>query len=162
MSPRIDSCASLPLVLLLAVSLLACGRVAPPRSPEDMAPQTISDLSATNVAEGIQLSWSRPLTYADGTRMTDLGSFIVECAVGTEPHVAFHRLAVLEVSDRDRFRQVKHFQYVDRDTNAETTYQYRLVSSTLDRYFSTPSNVVTITRRVPGEERHAPLSGTQR
>jgi len=125
-------------------------------------PQTISDLSASNVTEGIQLSWSRPLTYADGTRMTDLAGFIVERAVGTEPRVAFRRLAVLEVSDRDRFRQVKHFQHVDPDTNAETTYAYRVVSFTLDRYFSAASNVVSITRTVPGEEKHAPLSGTQR
>jgi hypothetical protein len=127
-----------------------------------VVPQTISDLSAGNVAEGIQLSWSRPLNCADGTRMTDLAGFIVERAVGTEPRVAFRRLTMLEVGDRDRFRQVKHFEYMDRDTNAETTYQYRLVSSTLDRYFSAPSNVVTITRTVPGEEKHAPLSGTQR
>jgi hypothetical protein len=150
------------LVLLVAASLPACGRVAPPRPPEDVAPQTISDLRATNAAEGIQLSWSRPLNYADGTRMSDLASFTVERAVGTEPRPAFRRLTVLEVSDRDRFRPVKHFQYVDRDTNAETTYQYRVVSSTLDRYFSAPSNVVTITRTAPGEEEHAPLSGTQR
>ena len=94
--------------------------------------------------------------------MTDLGGFTVERAIGTEPRAAFRRLTVLEVSDRDRFRQMKHFQYIDRDTNAETTYRYRVVSSTVDRYFSAPSNVVTITRTVPGEEKHAPLSGTQR
>ena len=162
MSPRIVPCTFLPLVLLLAAALLACGRKGPLRPPEDAAPQTIADLGATNVAEGIQLSWSRPLSYADGSRMTDLGSFIVERAIDTEPSVAFRRLTVLEVSDRDRFRQMKHFQYVDRDTSAGTAYQYRLVSSTLDRYFSAPSNVVTITRTVPGEEAHAPLSGTQR
>ena len=162
MSPRIVSCTFLALVLLLAASLLACGRAAPPRPPEDVAPQTISDLSATNVAEGIQLSWSRPLNYADGNRMTDLGGFIVERAVGTEPRAAFRRLTVLEVSDRDRFRQLKHFQYLDGDTNADTAYQYRLVSSTLDRYLSKPSNIVTITRTVPSEEKYAPLSGTRR
>jgi hypothetical protein len=127
-----------------------------------VAPQTISDLSATNIAEGIQLSWSRPLNYVDGSRMTDLGGFTIERAVGSEPRAAFHRVALLEVNDRDRFRQMKHFQYVDRDTQAEKAYQYRVVSSTVDRYFSAPSNVVTITRTVPGEEKHAPLSGTQR
>jgi predicted small lipoprotein YifL len=162
MSPRVISWASLPLPLLLAASLLACGREGPPRPPEDVVPQTISDLTATNVAAGVQLSWSRPLHYADGERMTDLGGFIVERAVGTEARVAFRRLTVLEVSDRDRFRQLKRFQFVDGDTAAGTTYQYRLVSSTVDRYFSAPSNVVTITRTVPGEEAHAPLSGTQR
>ena len=162
MTSRIVSCAFLPLPLLLAASLLACGRKAPPRPPEDIVPQTISDLTVTNVAEGIQLSWSRPVNCADGTRLTDLAGFVVERAVGTQPRVPFGRLAVLEVGDRDRFRQVKQFQHVDRDTNAETTYQYRVVSFTLDRYFSAPSNVVTITRRVPGEDKHASLSATQR
>jgi hypothetical protein len=159
---RIVSCVFLPLPLLLAASLLACGRKALPRPSEDVVPQTISDLTAANVAEGIQLSWSRPRTCADGARLTDLAGFVVERATGTQPRVPFGRLAVLEVSDRDRFRQVKQFQYVDRDTNAETTYQYQVVSFTLDRYFSAPSDVVTITRTVSGEEKHAPLSGTQR
>jgi hypothetical protein len=162
MSRRVVFCVLPPTFLLVAASLLACGREAPPRPPEDVAPQTISDLSASNVAEGIQLSWSRPLDYVDGSRMTDLGGFTIERAAGAEPRAAFRRLALLEVNDRDRFRQMKRFQYVDRDTQAEQTYRYRVVSSTLDRYLSAPSNVVTITRTVPGEEKHAPLSGTQR
>jgi predicted small lipoprotein YifL len=159
---RIVSCAFLSLPFLLAASLLACGRKGPPLPPEDVVPQTISDLTAANVAEGIQLSWSRPLNCADGTRLTDLAGFFIERAVGTQPRTPFSRLAVLEVGDRDRFRQVKQFQHVDRDTNAETTYQYRIVSFTLDRYFSAPSNVITITRTVSGEEKHASLPGTQR
>ena len=94
--------------------------------------------------------------------MMDLAGFVVERAVGTAPRVAFERLSVIAVSDRDRFPQIKSFQYIDRDTVPGTTYQYRVVSFTLDRYFSAPSNIVTVERTVPGEETHALLPATQR
>jgi hypothetical protein len=152
-----ESGAVCTIAILLALSLVSCGRKAPPRPPEDILPKTISDLKATNVPEGIQLSWSRPVMYADGTRMTDLAGFVIERAVGTEPRAVFQRVSTLEVRDRDRFRQIKHFQYVDRDTVPAMTYQYRVVSSTLDRYFSKPSNLVTVERTVPNEGSHALL-----
>ncbi len=148
--------------LLIALSTLSCGRKAPPRPPEDVAPKTIADLAATNAPEGIRLSWSRPLIYMDGTRMQDLAGFVIERAAANELRPAFKRVTVLEVSDRDRFRQEKRFQYVDPDTVSGDDYQYRVVSFTLDRYFSAPSNIVTISRAHPGEETHAPLPGTQR
>jgi len=143
--------------VVLTVAQTGCGRKAPPRPPEDVRPKTISDLNATNVPEGIQLSWSRPLLYADGSRMADLAGFAIERAVGTEPRAPFARLSILEVSDRDRFRQIKRFQYLDRDTVVGTTYRYRVVSFTLDRYVSVPSNAVTVERTVPSEEKHALL-----
>jgi predicted small lipoprotein YifL len=154
---------SLPVIVLVLAALLpGCGRKAPPRPPEDVLPRPIPDLGASNVADGIRLSWGRPSLYADGTRMTDLAGFVIERAVGTEARTAFTRLDTVEVSDRDRFRQIKSFQYVDHDTAAGTTYQYRVVSFTLDRYFSSPSNSVTVERTVPGEETHALLPATQR
>ena len=150
------------IAILLLASSLSCGRKAPARPPEDVLPKTITDVSSTNLADGIQLSWSRPVNYADGTRMTDLAGFVIERAVGTEPRTAFKRLRALEVSDRDRFRQIKRFQYLDRDTVVGTTYQYRVVSFTLDRYFSPPSNAVTIERIVKNEDRNASLPTPQR
>jgi hypothetical protein len=158
----------LPLYLLtLAFGLWTvlspgCGRKAPPRAPEDVLPKTIADLTATNTAEGVQLSWSRPRLYADGTRMLDLGGFVVERATGSAPRAAFERLIVLEVSDRDRFRQLKRFKHLDHTTTVGTPYRYRVVSFTTDRYFSEPSNVVTLERKIPDEEPHAPLPTPQR
>lgn len=125
-------------------------------------PKTVIDLSASNVADGIQLSWSRPRTYADGTRMTDLGGFVIERAEGAAPHATFKRIAQLTVTDRDRFRQIKRFRHLDRDTTVGTPYQYRVVSFTIDRYFSAPSNVVTVERAIAGEEKHASFSATGR
>jgi hypothetical protein len=125
-------------------------------------PKTITDLSAGNVADGVQLSWSRPRIYADGTRMTDLGGFVIERAEGAAPRAPFKRIARLEVTDRDRFRQIKRFRHVDHDTTVGTQYQYRVVSFTIDRYFSAPSNVVTVERAIAAEEKHAPFSATGR
>ncbi|MFI5366166.1 MAG: hypothetical protein ACHQ4J_11130 [Candidatus Binatia bacterium] len=140
----------------------ACGRKAPPRPPEDVRPKTIADLTASNVADGVQLSWSRPRAYADGSPMTDLGGFVVERADGADPHAAFQHVAQLEVTDRDRFRQIKSFRYLDRDTSVGTPYRYRVVSYTLDRYFSAPSNIASLERATVAEEKHAPLSATPR
>jgi predicted small lipoprotein YifL len=164
-APRYARCAFV--AALLVAGVLACGRKAPLRPPEDVAPKRIADLSASNAGEGIQLAWSRPRVYADGEAMQDLGGFIVERAEGREPQATFRRITVLDVNDRDRFRQLKRFRYTDRDVLTGATYQYRVVSFTLDRYFSAPSNVVTAERSVsgstaPSEERHAPFPAAQR
>ena len=123
-------------------------------------PRPLADISASNVADGVQLSWSRPLLYADGERMTDLGGFVVERAVGDA--LDYQRIAVLEVTDRDRFRQIKRFKHVDHDVTPGVAYRYRVVSFTLDRYFSPPSNAVTIERLVKNEDRNASLPTPQR
>ena len=146
----------LPFAICL-LTLCACGRKSPPRPPEDVLPKTITDLSASNTPQGIQLSWSRPHLYAVGTPMTDLGGFVIERATGTTALAPFERLAVLELDDRDRFRQIKRFQHNDNDTSVGMPYRYRVVSFTLDGYFSAPSNVVTLERTTAAEESHAPL-----
>ena len=88
--------------------------------------------------------------------MPDLGGFVIERAVGTAAHTTFARLDTIEVSDRDRFRQVKRFHYLDRGILPDLTYRYQVVSFTLDRYFSAPSNLVTVEGTISGEK-HAPL-----
>ena len=162
MAPSPLARASCAFLLLVACGVLgACGRKGPPRPLEDVLPQTIVDLSATGTAGGVQLSWSRPTTETSGGRLTDLGGFVVQ-RLGPRSHDGFQQVAVLEVTDRDRFRQVKRFKYLDADTIVGTTYAYRVVSFTVDRYFSKPSNVATAERRGPDEEKHAPLPTAQR
>jgi len=150
----------LPACCLLA--LAACGRKTMVRPPQDVEPKVISNLNATNVAGGIQLSWSRPNNYANGQPMTDLAGFVIERSSGTDPMAPFQRLDVLDVNDRDRFRQIKRFTWVDHDTSVGMPSRYRVVSFTLDRYFSAPSNEVTVERTLTGEETHAPLPTPQR
>ena len=145
---------------LLTFPSLGCGRKALPRPPEDVLPRPLADLAASNLADGVQLSWGRPQLYVDGQRMTDLGGFVIERAAGDTP--TYQNIAVLEVSDRDRFRQIKRFKHLDRDVTPGVAYRYRVVSFTVDRYFSAPSNAVTIERLVKNEERNAPLPTPQR
>jgi hypothetical protein len=150
-------------LLLSACCLLilpGCARKAAPRPPEDVLPRPLADLAASNLADGVQLSWGRPQLYVDGERITDLGGFIVERATGEA--LEYHRIAVLEVTDRDRFRQIKRFKHLDRDVELGIAYRYRVVSFTLDRYFSPPSNPVTIERIVKNEDRNASLPTPQR
>jgi hypothetical protein len=150
------------LVALVAVMPLACGRKAPPLAPEDVLPSPITDLTATNVADGIQLAWSRPTRYADGKRMTDLGGFVISRSEGEPPGSPLRRLADLQVTDRDRFRQLKRFRYVDGETTVGVHYRYQVVSYTTDLYFSATSNIVSVQRVAVGEESHAPLPTPQR
>ena len=146
---------------LLIFPVLGCGRkTTAPRAPEDVLPRPLTNLAASNVADGVQLSWGRPLLYADGERMTDLGGFVVERATGDE--LQYQKIATLEVDDRDRFRQIKRFKHLDRDVTVGVAYRYRVVSFTLDRYFSAPSNEVTVERTTPVKEKHAPLPTPQR
>jgi hypothetical protein len=151
----------LPFALCLLTFLSAgCGRKGLPRAPEDVAPQTLADLAASNVVDGIQLSWSRPQLYADGTRMPDLGGFLVERAA--DDALTYERIAELAVTDRDRFRQIKRFKHLDPDVTPGVAYRYRVVSFTVDRYFSAPSNTVTIERTLTNEGRNALLPTPQR
>lgn len=132
--------------ILFALALLpACGRKTPPRPPELVRPQAIRDLQAERHQDGILLSWKRPEKYADGTRMIDLAGFRVQrrCADGP-----FESLATLEVADRDRFRQMRHFRYVDQ-SGAEPDCRYRVFSFTLTGDYSEPSNDASLSPTSP-------------
>jgi hypothetical protein len=128
----------------VALALPACGRKTAVRPPELVAPATIEDLTANNVAEGIRLAWKRPATYVDGSRMNDLGAFRIERSIGTAP---FERLSTVPVTDRERFRKESRFRHLDAAVSPGNRYSYRVVSFTVDEYASAPSNIVTIERR---------------
>ncbi len=139
-------CAFLSVLCAAGLTLPACGRKTMVRPPELVAPETIDSLAATNVAEGIRVTWRRPVKYADGTRMSDLGAFRVERTTGGAP---FSPLATVAVTDRDRFQRARRFRWLDTATTVGETYQYRVISFTTDGYASQPSNIVTIARAVP-------------
>lgn len=128
-------------------SIAACGRKGPVTPPEYARPETIEDLQAANEADDIVLSWKRPGEYVDHTRMLDLGEFHIERSAGES--VEFEEIAVLPVTDRERFRQIKRFRFVDRGVSEGVSYRYRVVSVTVDGYASAPSNMVAIVREVP-------------
>jgi hypothetical protein len=132
-------------VLTLAL-LPTCGRKTPVKPPGLAAPETIDDLVAINAKDGIRLSWRRPVRYADGARMGDLGAFRIERSL---PGEDFAQIATVALSDQDRFQQERRFHWVDSDTTMGTMYQYRVYSVTTDDYVSRASNIVTLERAEP-------------
>jgi hypothetical protein len=123
-----------------ALLLSACGLKADPRGIDQVRPKTIRSLTSQVTADGVHLEWQRPATYLNGQRMDDLGGFLVFRGL---PGEQAQQIAEIPVSDRERFRPEKKFAYVDKTAAKGTTYYYRVISFTLDKYFSFPSNQVT-------------------
>jgi hypothetical protein len=136
------------LVVLVALVMPACGRKSPPQPPEAVAPQPITDLAATNTADGIVLSWSRPRKHADGAPLTALGGFTIQRAGAASPS-RFQMIATVQLDDRERFQQQRRFRYLDRDPTDGAQYLYRVISFTDDGYRSEVSNLVAVMREIP-------------
>jgi len=132
---------------LFSVTFLsACGRKAPVRPPELVAPEPIGDLALEVEGKGIKLLWGRPQKYVDGSDMEDLAGFAVLRATqnGQGEADSFTQVATVTVDDRDRFRKAKKFSYTDEQLTAGTLYRYRVQAFTLDGYYSSPSNTVEL------------------
>lgn len=133
-------------VTLLAATAIflqvGCGRKAAPRPADEVLPETITDLEASVTAVGIQLTWSRPKNYTGGDRMRDLGGFLVQR--NDSPDTDFQTVGTIDITDRERFQQATRFRHLDGTVAPDTEYLYRIVSFTLDRYFSAPSNITVI------------------
>lgn len=138
---RLPTAVAVFLFPLILVPCLACGKKTPPRPPELVRPVAIDDLAAEPSEDGIILTWRRPETYADGTRMDDLGRFTVE---RSDDGAEFRVLAVVPVTDRDRFRKIRRLRFRDTTTLPGRRYRYRVTSATLDEYVSAPSNTAEI------------------
>jgi hypothetical protein len=137
------------ILLFLAGALIlyaGCGVKSRPLPPSEVRPQRTTDLVAVSVSNGIRIRWSRPEHYTGGNRMRDLGKFeILRASGGGEPQV----VADLAVTDLQRFRQQRHFSYLDTDTEVGGRYRYQIISVTTDGYESLPSNQAEIVRTVP-------------
>ncbi|HXW85043.1 MAG TPA: hypothetical protein VEJ86_11600 [Candidatus Binataceae bacterium] len=133
-------------LLVMTAAWLGCGVKSPPIPPQYSRPQRIADLRAESLANGVQLTWSRPETYAGGARLRALGSFTV---MRSERKGAFQKIAEIQVTDQQRFQVQTVFRYVDEATAVGQTYDYRVTASTTDGYVSEPSNDAIVTRVVP-------------
>lgn len=126
---------------LLLAWLPACGLKADPRGADQVRPKTISSLTGLLATDGVHLDWQRPASYLNGQRMDDLGGFLVFRGL---PGEQAEQIADVPVADRERFRPEKRFQYLDQKIAKGSTYYYRVITYTLDKYYSFPSNQVTI------------------
>ncbi|HSD09960.1 MAG TPA: hypothetical protein VLF14_03185 [Candidatus Binatia bacterium] len=120
----------------------ACGLKSDPRGADQVRPKTISNLTAQLADDGVHLAWQRPATYMNGQRMDDLGGFLVFRGLrGQEAQ----QIGEIPVADRERFRPEKRFEYVDKQVAKGETVYYRVITFTTDKYYSFPSNQVTVT-----------------
>ena len=126
---------------LVSLTLIACGLKADPRGADQVRPKTITSLAGEPGADGVHLAWQRPATYVNGQRMDDIGGFLVFRGL---PGQQAEQIAEVPVADRDRFRPEKKFEYVDKQAPKGQTYYYRVITYTLDKYFSGPSNQVSV------------------
>ncbi len=134
------------LLTLATLTLAACGRKTDVKPPQFVAPRTVTEVSLTTQADGIDVGWSRPTEYVDGSTMEDLAGFVVERSRNNE---AFRELARVTVTDRGRFQKAKRFEYLDKALTEDTTYHYRVVAYTTDGYYGTPSGAATLTWERP-------------
>ena len=133
---------SMMLALCAALCAAACGLKADPRGADQVRPKTISNLTAQLADDGVHLAWQRPATYVNGQRMDDLGGFLVfRGQRGQEAQ----QIGDVPVVDRERFRPEKRFEYVDKQAAKGETVYYRVITYTTDKYYSFPSNQVTVT-----------------
>ncbi len=128
---------------LTAACASACGRKTPVRPPDLVAPRVVTDVVATNTADGIEVSWGRPTRYVDGSHMLDLAAFRIERG---RPCCGLRNLATVEIEDRHRFRRAKTFRYLDTAVEPGQSYSYRIYALTVDEYSSQPSELVRIQR----------------
>jgi hypothetical protein len=130
--------------LCATIWIVGCGLKSDPRGADQIRPRTISSLSAQLAGDGVHLAWQRPASYVNGQRMDDLGGFLVFRGV---PGKDAEQIGDVQVSDRERFRPERRFEYVDKQAAKGETFYYRVISYTTDKYYSFPSNQVTVAVR---------------
>ncbi len=144
--------------LATMATVAGCGRKTLPRPPALVAPQPVTSVALSERPTGVEIGWDRSTKYADGSRMTDLGGFIVERqSFSTE----FHEIARVPITDRGRFRQARRFEHLDEDVTPGMMYHYRVVAFTLDGYYSAPSGAAAITWSPPDTAPTAATPDTQ-
>lgn len=63
------------ITLLVALTLVGCGKTGPPVAPERRLPVAVSDLSGVIEGQALVLAWTGPGTRVDGSRLKDLTLF---------------------------------------------------------------------------------------
>jgi hypothetical protein len=138
-------------LLAIVLVLAACGVRSRPYPPELVQPEPPTDLVVKSQPDGMKLTWRRPTRYSGGKHMRDLAGFDVERATDAD----FAVVGTVTLTDQTRFQQERTMTWTDTGVVVGTTYRYRVIATTLDRYRSAPSEPVTIEHR-PGTTAEAP------
>ncbi|HEY8515209.1 MAG TPA: hypothetical protein VIS07_06835 [Candidatus Binatia bacterium] len=146
----VDVAAALGLALALtgAFAVAGCGRVGPPRPPEYVIPKTADPVEVESAADGVKVTWRRPREYVDGEPLDDLARFVVLRAC--QPEATFQEIAVVPVTDQQRFRKASIFTLLDSDAPLGVSCRYQVIAMTFDEYASPPAESADIVRTIPG------------
>jgi len=115
------------LLVMLSVGLLACGRMGPPKPPEDFAPAPVVGPVLSGTVDGFVLSWSLPEVDADADE-TDLppplaGFSILKAELKTGEEPKYDDLVELELKTPEE----KTFSFTDSEVKPGKTYQYQIL-----------------------------------
>ncbi len=153
-SPRMRVCTALFIAIIVACCS-GCGKKLFPVPPGKLRPQTIDDLKAKVIPDGIELSWSVPVRNMDGSPLVKIKSFelfreevpLDQYCAGCPPKFG----EPLEIPFDAKPEEARKMLYEDRTVRAGMHYEYavRTVKGLLNK--SDMSNRVGVVWHAPPE-----------
>ena len=141
------------LPLLLALSVVGCGRFKPPLPPEKFAPKAVEALTVTATDAGVLFAWSSPDEDQQGKELKSIEGYSIQRKVisqkgdETDPSVRFETIGFIKdshVKVREELRAAARkegkigrsikspeehtkFSFVDSKVQRDKTYIYQIV-----------------------------------
>ncbi|HXC52974.1 MAG TPA: hypothetical protein VN634_18960 [Candidatus Limnocylindrales bacterium] len=116
---------ALALAAILGMGGSACGYRTAVRPPEDTAPVIPGTATVERDGDVAVVHWKRAEKSADGKKLYDLASFIVERQ--RDGDESWERIATVDVADQDKIRRRHDFSW--RDTSAGSgVVRYRVIA----------------------------------
>ncbi len=114
------------IVLLLTLSLFACGRKSQPKPPEERAPAPVREAKIEPRSSSLVLKWKAPIETASGDEILYLDTFDVLRKVNRKNVSPDYReIAVINVKE-DEVSDFE-YQFEDREVELGTVYEYLIV-----------------------------------
>ena len=116
---------SLALAAVLGVTSAACGFRTDVRPPESTAPVIPGVVRVERDENGVVVHWKRAENSADGKKLYDLASFVVERQRPGEE--SWERISTVDVADQDKIRRRHDFSWRDTSAGSEKV-SYRVLA----------------------------------
>ncbi len=137
------------LLALLLAAAAGCGRMGPPRPPEDFAPAALAAFEVRGTVSGVVLRWNAPEQTAAGDPLEDLKGFSVQRSLHTAGESPDYTEIIfvdysggLEAAEGEE-RPDKLFEYSDTLVEPGKSYDYLVV----------PVNTHGVEGEIPGRAR---------